>query len=480
MHPVSPLKFALGALLAALPSLTLAAPTYDVLVENGLIMTMAPGDETPFTGYLAVGADGKIAAVGKGAPPGGATAREVVDATGRFVTPGFISSHSHIWQTTNRGLGANETLFGWITAFSPYTEGSTPQDLYWYTLHGCLDFVKSGITSAYNFTFDGSRWSGYEKTVPPPIPGPWEQEQFRGEIDSGMRFVHSFAIPYYETPEKNHQKVVDFIAYTKRQAANPGFLGLSVQGTVAFVDDPAWAGVEMAYMKEFHLDNQMHMFEPPDGLNQREKFKWLVTVGMVGPQLTFGHFIHITPEIVKICADRGAMMSWQPMSNCRLGSGIADIPLYRMAGMEVGMGMDDQAASDLPDPFENMRMGLYVIRAKYENAAILRAYDVLKFHTLGSARVMHVADRVGSLEPGKYADFLLINPRDRDVGQVYDPYATLVLACTQMNLEKVFIGGRLVSARGRILTQDFDKVADEVHRRAEAVKAKVEAAHKSS
>jgi cytosine/adenosine deaminase-related metal-dependent hydrolase len=436
MIPRTRLTLALaGALLGLFPCARGAA-TYDLLVKNGLIMSMAPGQETPFVGYLAVAADCKIAAIGAGAPPPGATATRVVDATGRFVIPGFISSHSHIWQTTNRGLGANVTLFGWIDAFTPYTEATTPDDQYWYTLHGCLDFIKSGITSAYNFTFDGSRWGGYDKPTPPPLPGLWEQPQFKGMIDSGMRFVHSFCIPYADTPAKNHQRVVDFVTFTRGYASNPRFLGLSVQGTVAFVDDPAWAKVEKSYMDEFHIHNQMHMFEPPDGLNQREKFKWMVDAGMVGPQLTFGHFIHTTPEIVKLCAEKGAMVSWQPMSNCRLGSGICDVAMLRMMGMEIGMGTDDQAASDLPDPFENMRMGLYVIRAKYENASVLRPYDVLRFHTLGSARVIHAADRVGSLEQGQ-----------------------------------------LVSQRGRILTQDFDKVSEEVHRRAEAIKARVEAAH---
>jgi 5-methylthioadenosine/S-adenosylhomocysteine deaminase len=137
--------------------------------------------------------------------------------------------------------------------------------------------------------------------------------------------------------------------------------------------------------------------------------------------------------------------------------------------------VDDQAASDLPDPFENMRMGLYVIRAKYEDASILKPRDVLKFHTLGSATVMGVQDRVGSLERGKFADFLIVDPRERDTGPVHDTYATLVLACSQANLEQVYIGGVLVSQRGKILSQDFDRVADEVHRRAEAIKARVDA-----
>jgi cytosine/adenosine deaminase-related metal-dependent hydrolase len=197
---------------------------------------------------------------------------------------------------------------------------------------------------------------------------------------------------------------------------------------------------------------------------------------MLGPQLFFGHFIHVTPEIVGKVARAGSNMVWQPLSNGRLGSGVADIPLYLMAGMKIGMGVDDQAASDVPDPFENMRTGLYAIRDKYQSASILSPYDVLKFHTIGSATVMHVADKVGSLEVGKYGDFLVINPLERDIGPVYDPCASLVLACTQMNLEQVYIGGALVSERGRIIGKDFGRASAEVHRRAEAIRDRLDGA----
>jgi 5-methylthioadenosine/S-adenosylhomocysteine deaminase len=475
MRP-SPILAVLGMLIAGLvaPCERSRAAEARLLIENGLLFTMKPDETTPYVGYVAIASDGRIVSVGRGKPPAGMGATTVLDAAGKFVIPGFISAHSHIWQTANRGVGAGATLMAWWGACSRYIEATSPEDLYWYTLHGSLDFIKSGITTAYNFTFDGSRWTGYNGPDAAPLPGPWEAEQFKGEIDSGIRFVHSFALPYFDTPERNHAKVVEFITMTKAFASNPAFLKLSIQGTVAFARDKSWARVEAAYMKEFGLDNQMHMFEPPDVSDQTEKFHWLEEAGMLGPQLFFGHFIHVTPAIVDEVGRAGSNMVWQPLSNGRLGSGVADIPRCMKAGMQIGMGVDDQAASDVPDPFENMRTGLYAIRDKYESAAILRPYDVLKFHTIGSATVMHVADKVGSLEVGKYGDLLVIDPLDRDIGPIYDPYASLVLACTQMNLEQVYIGGVLVSERGKLIGRDFNRASAEVHRRAEAIRDRLD------
>src|SRR6202000_3529332 len=97
-------------------------------------------------------------------------------------------------------------------------------------------------------------------------------------------------------------------------------------------------------------------------------------------------------------------------------------------------------------PFENMRMGLYVIRARYESAQILQPIDVLRFHTMGSAEVLGVADKVGSLEVGKFGDIIIVDPKLVERGPVIDPYAAVVLCCNAMNLAKVYVGGDLLVA----------------------------------
>lgn len=115
---------------------------------------------------------------------------------------------------------------------------------------------------------------------------------------------------------------------------------------------------------------------------------------MVGPSLIFGHFIHTTPEILADAVRAGASMTWNPLSNGRLGSGTADVVRYREQGLRIGMGLDGEASADRADPFANMRAGLYQIRAMYRSAAVLSPYDVLRMHTVGSAEVLHC--RTGS------------------------------------------------------------------------------------
>jgi len=93
-------------------------------------------------------------------------------------------------------------------------------------------------------------------------------------------------------------------------------------------------------------------------------------------------------------------------------------------------------------------------------------YQVLYLHTMGSADVMGVKDKLGSLEPGKYADFLVIDPTR--LGEVFDPYATLVLVTGERDLERVYVGGILKVHQGILVGQDYNKVLAESARRASA------------
>src|SRR5688572_5149450 len=170
--------------LAVVLALSQAGAAERLLIKNGLLMTMAPNQDKPFIGYIAVGADGRISAIGEGAPPASLTAATTYDAAGKFITPGFISAHSHIWQSAFRGLAANQYVRGWSGfVYRQMAIQSAPEDFYWFTLHGSLDHLVHGITSVYNFTY-GTR------------PGvDFSKHQWRGEIDSGVRFLHSYARP---------------------------------------------------------------------------------------------------------------------------------------------------------------------------------------------------------------------------------------------------------------------------------------------
>jgi 5-methylthioadenosine/S-adenosylhomocysteine deaminase len=443
-----------------------------LLVRNAYILTMAIDQREPVRGYMVVGDDGRLQTVATGDPPAGLLAKDSLDAGGHWVIPGFISAHSHLWQSAFRGLGADQTLLGWIDALYKPAAKSSAEDMYWFTLDGALDHLQHGVTGAYNFNFE-ARTRGRSGTA----ASEYDQAGFRAEMDSGIRFVHSISIgratPVGVEPKYGFEEarvpLKAFLDWIQTQPKSSNFLAVMISGGTAFNNTYQQTLMEKQLGDEFHLGNETHYLEPPETqYEQQSKFRWFMDSGLLSRQLIFGHFIHTNRFILAESGKVGVAMSWNPLSNGRLASGVADIPACLKAGIRVGMGVDGEASADIADPFENMRAGLYAIRDKYEDATIISPYDVLRLHTMGSADVLGVADRLGSLEPGKFADFLVIDPtRFRTV---FDPYASLVFVAGERDLERVYVGGNLLVRNGAFQKQDISKVYAEVNRRVTALR----------
>ncbi len=432
-----------------------------LLVTNALIITGRLREE-PYRGHLSVGADGRITAIGPGDPSPGTAAASVLDAQGRFVAPGFVSAHSHLFQSPLRGLGSDRTLYGWLETIRGLIQHATPEDLYWFCRHGAVDFLRNGITTAYDFTYSGDLGGG-QKSVgvgeapvgSPPDQEPYEQAQIRAKLDAGIRFVNSVSIVPRGSEDEIHRRFGRILEYARNFSGDPLFLKMAISGWVQLAPDIAVAHREVRFMREFGLINQAHFLESPERVpEQQAKFAWYRQAGALGPDFIFGHYIHTTPEIIAATAAAGARVCWQPLANGRLGSGVPDIPACLRAGIKVGMGLDDQSCADVSDPFENLRTGLYAIRGCCQDAGVLSVRDMLYLHTMGSAEILGLEQQVGSLEPGKFADFLVVDPRMPDTGPVHDPVATYVLACGLRNLQQVYLAGELVADGCTLVRQE--------------------------
>ncbi|MFT4305450.1 MAG: amidohydrolase family protein [Microbacterium sp.] len=424
-----------------------------LLVTDARLITVPAGTDDP--GYVERGwllvEDGRIAALGAGDP--GRTADEVLDVAGAFVAPGFVSSHSHLFTSGLRGLGVSETLYGWCDSMLGFTSALSPEDMYWSTLHGSLDFLANGVTTAYNFTDPLQAWESMvdgRRVGDAPLRGiDYHTRQADGCLDSGIRFVDAIGMDVTAgTDDEIFDRFAAEVAHTR--SLDPDFaLGASIMGQVQWSPRPEAAEIEVEAMRRFGVTNQAHFLESPEAVPlQQSKFALYRDAGALGPDMMFGHYIQTTPEILEQTAASGASMSWQPASNGRLASGIALVPEMLELGIRVGMGLDDQACTDLSDPWGNMRAGIFMQRARTKDPLSMTPERALRLHTLGSAEILGVDDRVGSLEVGKFADFVVVDPRVPDVGPLWHPVRSYVLSMSLRNLTRVYVGGRLASERG--------------------------------
>lgn len=423
-----------------------------LLVTNALLVPVSPTEPDVIPdGWMLVADDGTIDSLGSGTPP--TVDAEHLDAGGAFVAPGFVSSHSHLFTSGLRGLGVDQTLYGWCDSMLGFTANMSPENMYWSSLHGALDFLGNGVTTAFDFTDPRLSWV-------PMVDGvrsgngvlrdlSYVVRQADAKADAGIRYVNAIGM---DVTVGGDDEIFDRIgaAVAHDDAADQRFrLRSAVFGAVQWSPRRDAAELEVEAMKRFGLINQAHFLETREEIElQQSKFEWYAGAGALGPDLIFGHFIQTTADIIDRAAAAGSSMSWQPASNGRLASGIADLPRMRSQGMTIGVGLDDQACTDVADPWQNMRIGIYQQRAATGDPNAMSPADMLRMHTLGSAQVLGIAEHVGSLEPGKFADFLVVDPRKPDIGPLWHPLDNYVLSCGLRNLSRVYVGGQLVSEHG--------------------------------
>src|SRR6478735_2258200 len=428
-----------------------------LLVHDALLIPVSSAGPDWFLGWFLVGDDGRIASMGAGAPDASLLVSGVplLDAGGAIVAPGFVSAHSHLFTSGMRGISPGSTLYPWVLSMVEVMDKCSPDDVYWSTLHGALDFLANGVTSAYNFTHSRVTWRYDPVSASPALgrvaPVEFVTRQLDAVADAGLRVVNAIRLDDEAGPEDEMLGVFrDMVQESALRTPADQHLGASVMGAVQWASAPRSAELEVAMMREHGISNQAHFVETAEGIDtQREKFAWYEAAGAFGPSFLFGHFVHPTDAMIETAAATGCGVVWQATSNGRLGSGFADVVRFQRAGIRVGMGLDDQSCTDISGPWGNMRIGLYSTRAMYTDASVMMPADILRLHTLGSAEVLGVADRVGSLEVGKMADFLVVDHRTPDTGPVWDVLATYVLACGLRNLKRVYVGGVLVSEEGR-------------------------------
>ena len=441
-----------------------------LLVRNALLITMAPGEDKPYVGWFTVDDLGKIIRIAAGEPPAGIGAEAEIDAKRAFVAPGFISAHSHLSTSGSRGLGHDVPLYGWGQHMTRYVRHCDAEDIYWVVMHGALDFLDNGITTAYDFTDSRLPFAmidGKRVQVGPFKPKQYAEAQFRAKVDAGIRFINSILLnDELGDDAEIDRRFAETYQFAESYPDSGQYLGTAISGSVQWSTTPATARREVALMRQYGIINQPHFLETAEQLElQRSKFAWYADAGALGPDLIFGHFVHPTSDMVTLAVRCGCAMCWQPTSNGRLASGVADIPRFVSEGMRVGVGLDDQSCTDISDPFQNMRMGLYIQRAHRQDAQAISVPQMLRLHTMGSAEALGIADRVGSLEPGKYADFLVVDPGAPDLGPLWDPVATYVLACGLRNLKAVYVGGWCVSRDGVSENPLAARASEELHAR---------------
>ena len=183
----------------------------------------------------------------------------------------------------------------------------------------------------------------------------------------------------------------------------------------------------------------------------RANIEHLRDLGIAGPATVLAHVIHTNEEERRLLAADGTAVAHCPSSNLKLASGICPVPDYLARGIRVTLGADGAPCNDRLDPFSEMRHAA-LLQKVASGPAALTAWQVARMATAEGAAALGLGDVCGTIEVGKRADFVLLDPSAgfaRPISWRDDPYGPLVFAFDRGNVVETRVDGEVVFHRDR-------------------------------
>lgn len=368
----------------------------------------------------------RIVEVGPGLSADGAT---VIDATDRIVLPGFVDTHRHLWQTALRTRTVDLDLGAYMGVMGQYGPRFRTQDVHAATLAGALEALDAGITTLID----------YSHALHTP-------EHADAAVDAlhtaGLRTVFGYGFSGHGDQNRDdvrrirNERLYDDQALVTMALAPPGPSFSPIETVSADWNLAHDLGLPLT----IHVSSGPVAARPITALREH---------GLLRANTLYVHGNSLDDDELKLIGESGGTASVTPATEAHMRVGAPVAGRLRHAGVTVGLGVDSVAS--LPgDMFSVMRAAL--LASQIADNPPLTVGDVLKMATLDGAAALGLADRIGSLRPGKQADVILLRVKDLNMLTAErDPIAAVVMAAQPHNVDTILVAGQVVKANGQLV-----------------------------
>ena len=423
----------------------------DLVVSGGTIVTMDGQRRVIEDGAIAVNHQTIVMVGPRAEIEAKYVARQEIDARGKLVLPGLINGHTHVPMTLLRGLKDDVSLDVWLQKYIFPAEAKNVNESFvrWGTRLGAAEMIRSGTTTFADMYY-------FEDAVADETKA------------AGMRGV--LGETFIDFPAPDNKSEAQMLAYTenflKRWKGDP-LIHAAVAPHSIYTCSKKTLKDAATLARKYNAPILIHVAETKKELvESREKngatpVQYLDRIGLLGPDVLAAHCVWVDETDRKILAGRQVGCVHNPSSNMMLASGVAPVVEERAAGVRVGLGTDGPAGSnnDL-NMMEEMDLAAKLQKVAKMDPQALGAKDALEMATIEGARALHMEKEIGSLEPGKKADVVVLSLDVPNAVPMYDVYSQTVYALKASEVKTVVIDGRTVLADGKVLTVDEARVVE--------------------
>jgi 8-oxoguanine deaminase len=403
-------------------------------------------------------------------------ADEVLDLRGHVLLPGLVNTHHHFYQTLTRAIPSaqDSNLFNWLKTLYPIWARLTPEDIFVSTQTALAELALSGCTTAADHLYLFPNGSRLDDEIDAALEIGVRLQASRGSMSLGESkggLPPDSVVDNEEAILKDSERLI-------QRYHEPG-RGARVQVVLAPCSPFSVTGDLMKQSASLARAHGVHLHTHLAETEDEEQFclekfgrrpvAYMQDVNWIGDDVWFAHSVWVNDSEIQLFALHGCGVAHCPTSNMRLASGIAPIQQYRAAGVNVGLGVDGSASNDGSHLLAEVRQAMLLARVKEgitgyslsadPNRKLMTARDALRMGTRGGAAVLGRSD-IGSLEPGKCADFFAVNADHLEyAGAVEDPVAAIVF-CQPRRVDFTAVGGRFIVKDGKLVTADEHRLIE--------------------
>ena len=438
-----------------------------LLIRGGVVVTMNDGFDIA-EGDVSI-RDGRIAALGPNLAGAAGAHDRVLDAHGGWVLPGFVQTHVHLCQTLFRGYADDLPLMDWLrTRVWPMEAAHTPATLRAAARLGIAELLASGTTTVLTMetvhdtdaVFEAAAASGiratigkcmmdYDAGVPKRL-----QETTRASLDESVALGKR-----WHGAEQGRL----------RAAFAPRFAVSCSRALLEEVASLSEAGRTLVHTHASESRDEITIVQRMSG--GLANIEYLASLRLASPRLCAAHCVWADDREQGLLAEYGVKVMHCPSSNLKLGSGIAPVAGMRARGITVSLGADGAACNNHLDMFTEMRLAA-LLQALHSGPGALTARDALSMATRAGAQTLGLEADIGSVEPGKRADLIVVDRDPPHLAPGADPYSTIVYAARASDVRTVIVDGEVLVDGGRLARADGAEIAAEARAAAREVAAR--------
>lgn len=371
-----------------------------------------------------------------------------IEGEGKLALPGLINTHTHAAMTGLRGVGGDMDLFQWLhEKIFPAEDKLTGEDVYWLTMLGIAEMIRNGITAfADMYVF--------------------EDQVAQAVADTGIRASLSRAVVSGEGEDARFAEAQALYDTWHGKAEGRIRTMMSAHAVYTCTDSTLIRIRDMA--KEMGVPVHIHISETykevTDCVREHKNTppRYLCDLGFFDVPILAAHCVHVDEADIEILKAYDVKVAHNPVSNLKLGSGIAPVPQMLKKGICVALGTDGASSNNNLSVLRELREAALIHKGAAMDPTLVTACQACRMATVNGAEALGWTDEIGTLEVGKKADLILLDVTAPHWIPEQEPCAGLAYAAQEGDINTVIVDGNVLMENRELVNMDMEEIGAKV------------------